>query len=151
MTIPSLFDPPPLTPRERSNANLILWKPGQSGNPGGKTSEQRQLEMATALRASKARAKLVAVLDHAIGGEEGFEPNEKTTKKVLGYVTTENLKLIKDSEDRGLGKPEETLIVLDADKPDELLLEETMTDLMEMESGMTEEQAKAFIKRLLEK
>ena len=25
-----------LTPRERSNQNLILWKPGQSGNPGGR-------------------------------------------------------------------------------------------------------------------
>ena len=74
------------------------FKPGQSGNPGGKTPEQRRLEIENAEKASKIRGRLLdAVLEATDGGA------------IPEQVEAALLKLLKDSEDRGLGAPEQPL------------------------------------------
>lgn len=78
------------------------FKPGQSGNPGGKTSEQRRKEIENAEKATFIRSalldRIVKLIEEAqaIGADEGVE------------LSGELLKLIKDSEDRGLGQPKAT-------------------------------------------
>lgn len=74
------------------------FKPGQSGNPGGKTSAQRQLEAENAERATRIRAKLLEALEARLS-EDGADAE----KDIRGEV----LKLLKDSEDRGLGAPKQ--------------------------------------------
>jgi hypothetical protein len=79
--------PPQLTP----------WEPGQSGNPGGKSSEQKRREMraaelATMLRLAELEAQAKAL-------EAGTLPG----------VTGDNLRMWKDAEERGLGAPTQTI------------------------------------------
>lgn len=74
------------------------FKPGESGNPGGKTSEQRRLELENAQKAMRIRAALLATVEAAI---------DPATGHFHGPMTGEVLKLLKDSEDRGLGAPQQ--------------------------------------------
>ena len=74
------------------------FKPGAKGNPGGKTSEQKRIEMRNAEMAMAIRER---VLHAALA-----KLNELSTDEVLeGYVDAAMLKLLKDAEDRGLGNP----------------------------------------------
>ena len=74
------------------------FKPGQAANPGGKTSEQKRIEMRNAEMAMAIRER---VLHAALA-----KLNELSTDEVLeGYVDAAMLKLLKDAEDRGLGNP----------------------------------------------
>ena len=70
------------------------FRPGQSGNPGGKTSEQRRLEIANAEAATRIRSKMLALFDR---------------DDITPELSSELLKLLKDSEDRGLGAPKQPL------------------------------------------
>ncbi len=79
------------------------FKPGQSGNPGGKTSAQRKMEIANAERATRIRMRLLQAIDEATMTPE---------------LTSEVLKLIKDSEDRGLGTPTNKTAFTDSDGND---------------------------------
>jgi hypothetical protein len=72
-------------------------KPGEVRNPGGKTSEQRKLEIANAERATRIRARFLEALEGLMN-----EHPEKE-KLIEERLTTEVLRLIKESEDRGLG------------------------------------------------
>jgi len=100
------------------------FAPGQSGNPGGKTSAQRKLEVENAEKATRIRAHLldreIAAIEDPISGDLAHKVREllkdtlgdKTIDRVLSALemdlTAERLKLIKDSEDRGLGAPKQT-------------------------------------------
>lgn len=119
------------------------WKPGQSGNPGGKTSEQRKLEIQNAARATRIRSALLMSVEHTIERaikdaarqmadaatskrltiDDGTD-KEQEVPDITRMITSDILRLIKDSEDRGLGAPEKTFHISDADKPDEQLLQE---------------------------
>ena len=77
--------------------NLKPFKPGQSGNPGGKTSEQRRKEIENAEKATFIRGRL---LDRIVKLIEEDPDSVDPTGDIL--------KLIKDSEDRGLGQPKST-------------------------------------------
>ena len=79
------------------------WKPGQSGNPGGKTSAQRKMEIENAERATRIRMRLLQAIDEA---------------EMTPELTSEVLKLIKDSEDRGLGTPTNKQAFTDSDGND---------------------------------
>lgn len=68
------------------------FKPGQSGNPGGKTAEQRQNEVKAAEIASRLRLKML----------EALEAEDAT---ILDRLDPNTLKLFKDSEDRAHGTP----------------------------------------------
>jgi len=71
---------------------------GESGNPSGKTSEQRRLEYENAQAAMRIRQRILGAAEAKL--------SELGTDGVLEqYVEAAMLKLIKDSEDRGLGAP----------------------------------------------
>mgnify|MGYP001143097620 CR=1 FL=1 len=73
------------------------FKPGDVGNPGGKTSEQRKLEIANAERATRIRGRFLEALEGLM-----LEHPEKETL-IEERLTSEVLRLLKESEDRGLG------------------------------------------------
>lgn len=81
--------PPPIHAR---------FKKGDVGNPGGKTSEQRKAEIRNAELATKIRTRLLEAV-HATLQED------TSTDAALERIEGNILKLIKESEDRGLGMP----------------------------------------------
>ncbi len=72
---------------------------GNKANPQGKTAEQKRLEMQNAELAMSIRNRLLTALQGVL--------NEDPTKETIvsDHITSEILKLLKDSEDRGLGAP----------------------------------------------
>jgi hypothetical protein len=82
----------------RGNPNpspATRFQPGNPGNPGGKTSAQRKLEIANAEKATRIRAHL---LDQMMTLVEAGLPLD---------LETNLLNLVKSSEDRGLGAPKQ--------------------------------------------
>lgn len=74
------------------------FQKGQSGNPKGKTSETKRLEMKNAEAAMRIRERILRAAEARLV--------ELSTEEVLEeFVEAAMLKLIKDSEDRGLGAP----------------------------------------------
>ena len=76
---------------------LKPFKKGETGNPGGKSSEQRRLEMENAARATRIRGRFLEALEALMS-----EHPEKQTL-IEERLTGDVLRLIKESEDRGLG------------------------------------------------
>lgn len=76
------------------------FKPGQSGNPGGKTSEHRKAEIEAAEIAAKARLGLVRAFANLVDGVA-------TDAERQALIDANALKLLKDSEDRGYGTPQQ--------------------------------------------
>lgn len=74
------------------------WKPGQSGNPGGKTSEHRKAEIEAAELAAKVRLGLVSAFANLVQGKA-------TDEERHALLNSDALRLLKDSEDRGFGAP----------------------------------------------
>lgn len=74
------------------------FKPGQSGNPGGKTSEHRKAEIEAAELAAKARLGLVQAFANLVNGSASDDDR-------LALLNSDALRLLKDSEDRGFGAP----------------------------------------------
>lgn len=71
---------------------------GPKGNPQGKTSETARLEILNAQAAMRIRARILAAAEAKL--------TECSTDDVLAqYVETAMLKLLTDSETRGLGAP----------------------------------------------
>jgi hypothetical protein len=98
------------------------WQQGQSGNPGGKTSEQRQREIRNAEMATRLHEHMlereVALIDEpvdlrnpeivaALKGIVTDKQLEAIVSHMEMTLTNERLKLIKDAQDRGLGSPKE--------------------------------------------
>lgn len=73
------------------------FKPGQTGNPGGKSKEQATLERRNAEAAMRIRARLLSATEAKL--------NEMSSDEAMELVEAAMLKLLKDSEDRGLGAP----------------------------------------------
>lgn len=80
------------------------FKPGEAPNPGGKTSEQRQREIANAERATKLRGRLLVALEKRLD-----QADEMGDTKASEAIQADILRLLKDSEDRGLGTPVATV------------------------------------------
>jgi len=80
----------------------------QPGNPGGgKTSEQKRLEYEAAEMAAKARHKLLSVITEKLHGlPEGEELADVDLTKLL---SSDMLRLFKDSEDRAHGTPKQSV------------------------------------------
>lgn len=74
------------------------FKPGVAANPRGKTKEQKRIEMANAEAAMRIRARALAAVEAKL--------NECSIEEAIEMlVEAAMLKLLKDSEDRGLGAP----------------------------------------------
>lgn len=87
----------------RNTSGLTPFKPGQSGNPGGKTAEQRKLEVEAAEMAARLRHRMLSALMETV--EVGDEVNAAAA---LEAIKADVLRLIKDSEDRAHGTPKAT-------------------------------------------
>tara|TARA_R110000868_G_scaffold179574_1_gene419688 strand:+ start:8747 stop:9118 length:372 start_codon:yes stop_codon:yes gene_type:complete len=74
------------------------FQKGESGNPKGKTSEQRKAELRNAELATKIRTRMLEAVQAAL-------QDDTSTANALARIEANILKLIKDSEDRGLGQP----------------------------------------------
>lgn len=76
------------------------WKPGQSGNPGGKTSEHRQAEIRAAEAAAIVQADLVEALARVV--QTAGDDLER-----LAHIKAEVNTLLKNAQDRGFGSPQQ--------------------------------------------
>ena len=75
---------------------------GKSGNPAGKTASQKKLEMKNAEAAMRIRERILRAAEARLV--------EMSTEEVIKeFVEPAMLKLLKDSEDRGLGAPVQDL------------------------------------------
>ncbi len=77
----------------------------QPGNPGGgKTAEQKRLEYETAEMAARARHKLLSVITEKLNAlPEGADADLKD------LLTSDTLRLFRDSEDRAHGTPKQAI------------------------------------------
>lgn len=81
-------------------SGLKPFKPGQSGNPGGKSAETIRLEREAADIALRMRLKWLKALEaQAEAGDEA----------ALGLLSSEALNLAKQSEDRAHGTPRQSV------------------------------------------
>lgn len=78
------------------------WKPGESANPGGKTSEHRKAEIRAAELAAKVQLDLVEALHNTLKAAQDDAPK-------LAAIKADVLKLLKDSQDRGYGTPKSSV------------------------------------------
>ncbi len=67
------------------------------GNPNGKTSEQKKLELLNAESAMRIRERLLRATEARLA--------EMSTEEVMALIEPSMLKLLTDSETRGLGAP----------------------------------------------
>jgi len=74
------------------------FKKGGAANPGGKTKEQKRLEVEAAEMAATLRHKMLSTMMEKV--EAGTDVSE--------YLCSDTLKLFKDSEDRAHGTPKST-------------------------------------------
>jgi len=77
--------------------NLKPFKKGQSGNPGGMSSAQARLIRENAEAASRIRAKLLEATEEVL--------KDANADEVLEKIEAAMLKLLTDSETRGMGAP----------------------------------------------
>lgn len=87
-----------------NTSGLTPFKKGCVGNPGGKTSKQRKAEIRNAEKATLIRERLLDAIIAATDGGAGVE-----------HIEASILKLVKDSEDRGLGQPKASVDVSNED------------------------------------
>jgi len=70
---------------------------GNKANPIGKTAETKRLEITNAEKAMRIRERFLTSFEAKLA--------ECDMDKVLALIDANSLKLLKDSEDRGLGSP----------------------------------------------
>lgn len=89
--------------------------PGNRANPGGKSKELKRLEMEAAEMSARIRhAALSAMTEKLAKAAEASEPDPDA---VLKLITSDNLRLFKDSEDRAHGTPKATTEVTSDNGP----------------------------------
>lgn len=86
--------------RARKNASVETRFGGERGNPIGRTAEQREIEIRNAWIATELRAQTLAAVQNAL---KTVEQNGDILKHI------DLLKLLKDTEDRGLGAPKASI------------------------------------------
>jgi hypothetical protein len=72
--------------------------PGNNANPGGKTKEHRRMELEAAEMAARLRHAILSAMTEKL--QAGDNPEE--------LLTSDALRLIKDSEDRAHGTPKQS-------------------------------------------
>ena len=83
-------------------------KNGNKPNCGGKTKEQKRIEMSAAMKAARIREiALEAILERLESEDGDLDP--------LAIINKDVLKLFKDSEDRAFGTPKQSI---DLESPD---------------------------------
>lgn len=95
---------------------------GNKANPAGKTGETRRLELQNAETAMAIRQRILSAAQAKL--------NELSSDEVLEqYVEAAMLKLLKDSEDRGLGAPVQSHVSPDGSmSPTRIVIEAASDD-----------------------
>ncbi len=90
---------------------------GVSGNPIGKTSEQRQAEIRNAWLATKIRGQFLEALETILDAPTSAEAmaNLEIAATRMRTLGPDTLRLLKDSEDRGLGTPTGSVAISNPD------------------------------------
>jgi hypothetical protein len=97
----------------------------ENGNPQGRTSAQRKMEIENAERATRIRGRFLEALEALMN-----EHPEKD-KLIEERLTSEVLRLIKESEDRGLGTARQSVDHTSSDgtmSPTRIVIEAAETD-----------------------
>ena len=95
---------PKANPKGNPNPSPDTRFGGARGNPNGKTSEQKRLEIENAERAVRIRSRGLMAIEAMLEGMDD--------QQVAGLILdAQALKLLKDSEDRGLGAPKQSVDV----------------------------------------
>jgi len=81
------------------------FKKGDSGNPRGKTSEQKKLEMNTAVAALRNAEAAIRIRAKLLAATEAQLDIAGDAAEVMTMIEAAMLKLLTDSETRGLGAP----------------------------------------------
>lgn len=87
------------------NLKPTQWKKGQSGNPQGVSSEQKKLELENAKIATRIRNGLLKSLSSRL--EKALEDGDDGA---VSLIKADYLRLLKESEDRGLGTPVQSVL-----------------------------------------
>jgi len=77
---------------------------GERGNPNGKTSETKRLEMLNAEAAMRIRARMLQAVERKLTAKDD-ESDDAIDDVAFAMVEAAMLKLLTDSETRGLGAP----------------------------------------------
>jgi hypothetical protein len=97
--------------KRRGNPNpspATRFKPGQVGNPSGKTGLQREMEIRNAQIATEIRGRLLDAVKATL-------QEDTSTENALARIEANVLKLLKDSEERGLGAPKASVDLTNSD------------------------------------
>lgn len=82
---------------------------GNRANPNGKTSEQKRLEMTTAEAALRNAEAAIRIRERILRAAEARMVELSTEEVLSEFVEAAMLKLLTDSETRGLGAPVQPL------------------------------------------
>jgi hypothetical protein len=82
------------------------FQKGESGNPKGKTTAQRELEIANAEAATRIRQRLLEVAEAKL---KELSDNDLLDETLDRFVEASMLNLLKDAENRGLGTPKQSI------------------------------------------
>lgn len=85
------------------------FQKGESGNPKGKTSVQKQLEQTTAEAALRNAEAAIRIRERILRAAEDRMVELSTEEVLSEFVDAAMLKLLTDSETRGLGAPVQPL------------------------------------------
>lgn len=83
------------------------FQPGNNANPGGKTPELKALEAEAGLMAAKIRHAALSAMTEKLA--KMAEAEDASADDVLKLITSDNLRLFKDSEDRAHGTPKQSV------------------------------------------
>ena len=96
-------------PRGNPNPSpATRFKPGTVNNPRGKTSEQREAEIRNARIATEIRGKMLEALRQRV-------LDDVTGSQAIAAIDGDVLRLLKDTEDRGLGAPKALVDISNTD------------------------------------
>lgn len=76
------------------------FQPGNNANPGGKTSEHRRLEIEAAEMAARLRHAMLSAMTEKLSSGDVLD----------AMLTSDALRLFKDSEDRAHGTPKQAVV-----------------------------------------
>jgi hypothetical protein len=124
--LPRIAKTPHKRPAQRGARNMgnpnpspeTRFKPGQSGNPSGKSTEQALRDIATADMASRFRHALLSSVQDKI--DSGVDP--------LELLNADLRAAIRDSEDRAHGTPKAVTEIGGTNTPIKLAIQRTIVD-----------------------
>lgn len=96
------------------------FKPGDVGNPKGKTSAQKKQEYKNAEAATRLRGRMLQSLENELNAADAAtlaavmanDPGAvETVDAARAMINANILKLLKDTEDRGLGTPVQSVML----------------------------------------